>query len=467
MQRSDLKILWPFLCFYILLTFFVLHNSFFWDTIQLGSKQAHWFHDHNFKFFFLPEIIDSGHPPSFGIYLAICWKFFGKSLPVSHLAMLPFLLGIVIQVYLLLKKYIQPQFIILTLIVLLADPTIMSQSILVSPDIVFIFFFLLSLNAILADRTIILSLALIGLGMISMRGMMHIAVLFVLDFILHIVFTKRYRIKNLMHLSIPYFPAAMLVGGWLFLHYKETGWIGYHENSPWYDCFRPVTLPGFFKNLFILAWRLIDFGRVFIWLAAIPVLYITIKKKGIDAGTKTLLLFFIVPLLIVTPNLLIHKNLLAHRYIVVLYLTFALLILYQIQRTFPQYFKKIALLLLIGLLTGNFWVYGDTIAKGWDSTLGHYPYYQLRKEMIAYIEKEGLDKSSVGTDFPNNLNVRYTDLSTQDWSFANKDLKANSYVFYSNVFNNFSDEELEELKSWKVMKEITSPTVKVILYKKP
>src|SRR4051794_38753575 len=104
MQRSDLKILWPFLCFYILLTFFVLHNSFFWDTIQLGSKQAHWFYDHNFKFFFLPEIIDSGHPPSFGIYLAICWKLFGKSLPVSHLAMLPFLLGIVIQVYLLLKK---------------------------------------------------------------------------------------------------------------------------------------------------------------------------------------------------------------------------------------------------------------------------------------------------------------------------------------------------------------------------
>ncbi|HXA01125.1 MAG TPA: hypothetical protein VNW99_04000, partial [Cytophagaceae bacterium] len=116
MTLKDYKAVSPFLFFYLSLTFFVSGNSFFWDTIQLGSSQAHWFYDNDFQYFFLPGNIDSGHPPLFGFYLAILWKFFGRTLEVSHFAMLPFLFGIVIQIYILLKKFFEEKYIVFILL---------------------------------------------------------------------------------------------------------------------------------------------------------------------------------------------------------------------------------------------------------------------------------------------------------------------------------------------------------------
>lgn len=74
-----------------------MNFSFFWDTVQLGSKHAHYFYENNFKSLTLPNDIDSGHIPALGLYLAIVWKIFGKSLAISHIAMLPFVLGIFYQ----------------------------------------------------------------------------------------------------------------------------------------------------------------------------------------------------------------------------------------------------------------------------------------------------------------------------------------------------------------------------------
>ena len=45
-------------------------------------------------------------------------------------------------------------------------------------------------------------------------------------------------------------------------HYLETGWMGYHENSPWAPAFEKVDFQGAIKNILILGWRLLDFGRV-------------------------------------------------------------------------------------------------------------------------------------------------------------------------------------------------------------
>ena len=117
-------------------------NIFFWDTIQLGAKHATFFYNTSFTEAFLPDEFDSGHIPAFGMYLAFCWKLFGKSLMVSHLGMLPFLLGIVYQSFLLVKKFVPSKYIWLALLIFLADATLLSQSILVSPDIPLVFFFL-------------------------------------------------------------------------------------------------------------------------------------------------------------------------------------------------------------------------------------------------------------------------------------------------------------------------------------
>ncbi|MBL0080448.1 MAG: hypothetical protein IPP53_15465 [Bacteroidetes bacterium] len=64
------------------------NNPFFWDTV-LTSKIAQYFYENGFGNLIVPIDLDAGHPPFFQIYLSILWKLFGKSLLVSHLAMLP------------------------------------------------------------------------------------------------------------------------------------------------------------------------------------------------------------------------------------------------------------------------------------------------------------------------------------------------------------------------------------------
>lgn len=135
--------------FYLLLTWSVADNFFLGDTIQLGAKHADFYFSSKFDAILLPDAIDSGHIPAFGAYLAVIWFVFGKSLVVSHFAMMPFLFGLVVLVFIFSKKVVSPQYVHPTMILILADATLLSQASLISPDVVLMFFFILGLNSLL------------------------------------------------------------------------------------------------------------------------------------------------------------------------------------------------------------------------------------------------------------------------------------------------------------------------------
>ena len=139
----------PFWLYDIWLTWKVRSNFFFWDTIQLASQHALFFYNNtHFSTFLLPDEMDSGHPPTFGFYLALVWRIFGKSLEISHLAILPFLLGIVWQAWKLGEKIVGEGWALLFLLLLTVCPVVAGQAVLVSPDIVLLLFFLMALNGI-------------------------------------------------------------------------------------------------------------------------------------------------------------------------------------------------------------------------------------------------------------------------------------------------------------------------------
>ena len=171
----------------LILTFLVRENFFFWDTVQLGSIHGQFYLENNFSSFFLPENMDSGHPPTFGIYIALVWKIFGKSLAVSHIAMLPFLFGIIFYLEKLGNYFFQNSiFTFAFILLLMVDPCLAGQAVLVTPDIVVAFFFLMSLDGIFNEKRKILALGIIGLCLISMRGIMVAAAIFSLDFLNYI-----------------------------------------------------------------------------------------------------------------------------------------------------------------------------------------------------------------------------------------------------------------------------------------
>ena len=122
-----------------LLVFLNRENSFFWDTIQLASEHGSYYYNNNFSKLLLPVELDSGHIPAFGMYIALIWKIFGKSIEISHLAMLPFAFGIVWQLNNLCKRFIQKKYVGIALILVLIDATLMSQITLVSPDVPLMF----------------------------------------------------------------------------------------------------------------------------------------------------------------------------------------------------------------------------------------------------------------------------------------------------------------------------------------
>lgn len=469
-NKESFKLILIYL-FFIIISFAVSNNSFFWDTIQLASRHAHWFYENNFRLLLLPDSIDSGHIPVFGMILALVWKIFQKSLFVSHIFMLPFLLGIVYQSYKIVSYFIPKKHIFYVLLIFLLDPVLLSQSVLVSPDIVLIFLFLFTLNMILKNNRKYILVGIISLSLISMRGMMITIVLFLFDcYFNYNQINSKLWFNKILKLIQVYIPAGLLTMSYLIYHYTVKGWIGYHEESPWALCFEKVSFTGFIYNIGILGWRLIDFGRIFLWIVFGVIVIFYYRKIRFDARLLNLFILFILLLTLLPLTMLFHKYLLAHRYLLPVYLIFSLLvgklIFEQVKDGKLQ--KILFAFVIIGLLTGNLWVYPDKIAQGWDSTLAHIPYYRLRNQMIEYIKQKKLSYQEIGTAFPNAASFKYVDLADEDTGFSKKDLTKNYFVFYSNIMNDFSDEEIDELKNkWIIEKEFKCMQVKVQLYRNP
>lgn len=461
----------PFLLLVAFAVVGVRHHVFFWDTIQLGSKHAHWFYENNFQHLLLPEEIDSGHPPIFGLYLAALWKLVSKSLIVSHFAMLPFLL---VNVWLLgeLGYYFAGRLGAIGLLLLsMVDPVLASQSLLISPDVVLVTFFLLALWSILLKKKWLLVLAVIGLAAISMRGMMVGVALFGFALLRHFP-----KLAPFWKTLLPFLPGGLFGLAFLLWHYQQTGWIGYHPGSPWAVSFERVDGAGFIKNIALLGWRMLDFGRVFVWAVVGVSLFFGYKNRPAKkSNLQELLILLGFTFFLLTINQLPYKGLLGLRYFLPLFLVVNLLAVYLIfgAPTRPPSFSEsrrsypIFLIAFLGLLLGNLWIYPKHISQNWDSTLAHLPYYELRSDMHQFIQEQQIPLAEIGTVFPEIGPLKYRDLSESEDGFAAADLEKQDYIFYASVMNDFSDEELEQLETWQEVKRLERGRLCVILYKRP
>ena len=454
----------------IVLVFFNLKNCFFWDTVQLASGHANYYFTTNFSQLLLPNEIDSGHIPAFGMYIAFVWKLFGRTLPISHLAMLPFAIGIVWQLYKLCGKFISEKYRGIALLLILADPSLLSQVTLVSPDVALVFFFFLAINAALENKKWLLSISVLLLFMTSMRGMMVSVCILGLDLYCNVNFRipKKEIFRSLTRKSIFYLPAMMLFISYNLYHYIQKGWIGYHKDSPWAQCFKPVEdVNGFLFNIGLYGWRMLDFGRIGIWMVFF-ILLALYKKQLFKSKQHILLALFVALLLVVLPlNMLWAKNLMGHRYFMPCYLIFALFCASALFSDFvaPKLKYILSGLWLVVLLSGNFWIYPPKIAQGWDATLAHLPYYKLRKKAIQYIDKEKIDFKEVQTFFPNTATLDRIDLNNDFRNFENFDGKSR-YVFYSNVFN-IEDAVYDQINlNYIKVKSFKSKGIEIVIFKK-
>ncbi len=490
---SIIKFVKPIFFFFLysfFLIFGVRDNPFFWDTVQLGSKHATFYYNNHFSDFLLPTDIDSGHLPAFGMYLALCWKLFGRTMAVSHFAMLPFLWGIVWQSY-RIGAYLKSEKDAWKLVaLLLACPIVAGQSVLVSPDVPLLFFFLLGLrvvwegnflkqNSFVSTEIIkfyLLAFASVGLVATSMRGMMLVVFLFLYDVLItYYVGVFRMDWKPIFKKTLPYFPSGLVAFAFLSWHYWRTGWMGYHDGSAWASSFEKVTFFEFIKNSVVFGWRLLDYGMMFVWLSiGYSVWKFKSRNSPADSAIQAnpgialirLVLGLGLLLLVLSPTLLLHKGLLLHRYLLPFYV-WAIFLCYHLLD--KKQIGGLFFLLLIALVTGNFWKYPNHIAQGWDATLGHLPYYSLRAKMVDYINEKHYDYNAIGSAFPNLSDRYFIDLDPiEGRKMLEKNFFSQQHIFYSNIYNDFSDSELDSLKQhWVVEKKFSQLGIDVVLYRHP
>jgi hypothetical protein len=458
--------------FFLLFSAWALNcqNPFFWDTVQLASRQAGWYFDQNFQQVLLPDAIDSGHPSGFGMYLALCWKLFGQTLQVSHFAMLPFI-GIFYMGLLYISSTIEANWCRFLPLLVAVDPVMLGQVSLVSPDIALIALFLWGLIAVkfsfqLRYAQLMLTFCCLGLAMISLRGMIAVVVLYLFQAFAN----KDFPWKNLLRwlqTTLPYLPSGLFALAFLMYHAQAKSWIGFHGDSPWQESFKYVTFYGLMKNCLILLWRLLDYGRIFMILG---IIFLWVYSRSIGKTKQPYLLLFILALLIQTPHFLLFKGLNAHRYLLPVFLAGHLLFLSLLAQRKLNDALKSALLIVVtlGLLSGNRWIYPRGIAQGWDSTPAHWAHFEMRKELIQNLDQNKIPLAVVGTVFPEVGPLHWRDLNHRQDGFSSVNLKINQYVYYSSTMNDFTDAERAILwQRWTKVLVRKRAGLETILFKKP
>ncbi|MCB9234153.1 MAG: hypothetical protein H6581_21030 [Bacteroidia bacterium] len=458
------------LLFYLGWVLYHWEKPFFWDTI-LHAKAASWYVETHFESLVLPQGLDAGHTPGFNLYLAAIWSLLGRNLLVSHLAMLPFVLGAAASYFLLVNRVLPEKARPFALILFLLEPAWLTQTTLISADLGLVCFFLLCLHLQVSGQRKWLALALIGLAFVTFRGIFAVGALVLLD-----IFENgaKIQVKEILKKAPSYLPVAVLISLWLIWHHQKAGWWLAPPAETYGEHRQLLGLGGMLKNVAVIGWRFLDTGRAWLWLFLLTMLTLGIWRKwNPDPEFKRLVRLFILPSLLLGLIFVPFSNPIGTRYFMGSFLLFGLLVAWIFTRIQSS---KIRLVLMIGLglglLSGHFWIYPDSISKNWDSTLAHTPYFNQRQNMADFLAENKVDPSQICTDFPNINGFQYTDLQGPDAPFGSKyetGWTNCQFVWYSNIFNGFSDQELEDLKNpnqWKLIRKMGSWPVRTELYQK-
>jgi hypothetical protein len=473
----------------VVFSLFHLNNFFFWDNIVQLSVPANWYFDHGFSSLFLPDAIATGHPTFWGMYLAFCWKIFGRSLLISHLAMLPVLYGLLYQVVRFIKILVpcNIKYQWLILLALFADTSLMTQFSLLTFEVAHLFFFFLVINSFLERKNFLFVLAFAGLCLISLRSVMSAGGIVVFLFLMKTLKIRSFSWKQFL-LAVP---GVLLFVLFLTFFYMEKGWIIHNVVSEkWSNASEFANIKEMFGNTIVFLWMLTDFGRMGFFVIAFVALLLLLKRiiaqKGgqkrnllvvIFRGMKTS--FFekeeiVIPSLIAIsqvavffPVIVVYRNTFGPRY----FLPVIIPVIAATTIWILKYSSHKRMLYLFGtvlLIIGHFIVYPPKFARGWPSTTAHWPYYKLRKEMIDYMQKNNIEINKTGSFFPNLASFKYIDLRGGDMAFKEVDWKHDEYIFYSNVFN-VSDMAVDTLQNenfWVPVKKFTGRNIYVTLYKR-
>lgn len=448
--------------------YFSTEVGLFWDNVLFAGKMPNWLYENGVLNWNLPEELDTGHPPLLATLLAASWYLVGKSLAAAHWLMFPFVWGLLWQLYVLVDYFVEQKtekWWAFGLVV--ADATLLAQFVLVNPEIIQLFLFFTALNALLRQRIAVQMLASSVLGLVSYRGMVFVFSIFLIDLARYCVknethFLRFFSLKKVLIYAFSAAPAVI----YLSFRMMSKGWIRHNPSGYWVDAWGFHSWSDFMlnllKNQLILVQRFTDFGRIFVIVMILAIIYqhrVVFQKEKIH----DLLLIWLGATLPIAVLSAVIVNPMGHRYFIPSYLLSALFLFLLLPAI---HWKKIVYsVALLVLLASNFIVYPDKFAQGWDASLAHLPYWKLRKEAINYLDQQQIPIAQVATFFPNYSTIDNVELNGDLRSFSKFSGKE-PYVFYSNVYN-LSDNEFDILyKNYTLLQTFRSGQIRIEIWRK-
>ncbi|WFE83113.1 hypothetical protein [Parabacteroides chongii] len=452
------------LVLFLVLKFFTLDNCFFWDNVAGYSMPASYLLEHGLFSFVYPVNYVS-EPPLAHMYLAVLWTLLGKNLLVAHLSVTLFSVGVIWQVWRLCEK-LNTKYTPYIFLLAVLEPTLSTQLILISPDVILCFFALLSINLLLENKRGWLAVSACCLGLVSIRGFVVCAGLGLGYLVIAKVIEKKSFKEAFVYVFPSFIPVLLALGAWFLYRKLETGYFLYQPGFEYQEHRELASLSHIIKNIASLAIRMLDSGRIIVWLF----LLVAIIKMGIKnfiafvvhSRLSIIYLSVLFTLFLVTIPV---TNPFGDRYFIVLYILLALITAQLLSKVYEARKIRIVLVgMLLVLVSGNFWVYFEKMSKAWDSVLCHLPCYSLRQEMITYLEDQHIDVNDVSASFPLNAPFADLDINEDKRQFTPVDWDKSRYIIYSNLYN-WDDESINAIHSkWKLQKELKSGLIFLRLY---
>jgi hypothetical protein len=448
----------------VLIVLLSLSTGIFWDNVAQIYKLADWLQQHNLFNWIVPNNLDPGIPLTIPFIHALAWTILGKSLLVSHFLMLPFIFGLLWQIYRLVNYFfVECQYKWWVYAMVISDASLCAIFVLINFEVIQYFLFLGAINAVIRRNKPYLTIFLLFLSFISLRSMMLCGSVFIFEYglmALNLIDRKSlYKIKTLQPYLIGSIPALTF----LIWHYHTKGWVFGNDDSPWASCGTLVNFQGFARNIIVLIHRLIDFGRIYIWAGLIAILWINRHKtQWIDSKFKILILLWISSISILGGTSLFLNNPMGHRYFIANYIVLAVIFSYLINM-FATHKKAWFSIIIVCLISGNLWIYPQGIAQGWDASLASLPYYNLRRTMIEKMDSLNIPIEKTASFFPNTSTIESVDLNGDLRSFTNFD-GTNQYVFMSRVYNLSDDDYILLERNYTPIEELYCRRINVVLY---
>lgn len=354
----------------------------------------------------IPIQYDPGHPPFTASYLACIWQLFGRSLATSHLALYPFVLLTLIMLMRLVSCFISrlrlneqqtDLYASLGFSLCTLDPTFSASLTLIGPEVFLLCFALTAIIGMMEKRKTLFVAGLCLLGITSMRGMMICAGICLTDIILTAYQSK--SVKQLFSHLPYYFLGSLPALAFILWRLLSKGWITSNpvafQMTVWPEGGFGGFISNFIHNCVVFVRWLLDFGRI---VPVALVLWLSIKhrkelkKDQIFKDLQTLC--FVPTSIAIITSLLIH-NTMGHRYFTLTYIFIVLTAVYLILTYSKQLRATLLALIAMAAIGGDFLIYPDAVSQGWDASLAHIHYWNVRKEGLRYLEQENITPDEV------------------------------------------------------------------------